>query len=402
MKDIAASPLGAPALRPRRRPDVAVVGGGVIGLACARELAGRGLAVAVLEAGELARQASWASAGMLAPLAEAPQPGAAAGPFALACRDSRDGWTAYAPDLAAETGQDLDYDQSGSLALPEGEVRGLSRLAALEAAAAALGEPCRRLSEAEARERLPDLAPLGELLLLPGEHRVDNRALCAALAASLAARGQALVPGWPVAAIEPRAGSVLLRREGGETLEAGSAVLAAGAWSGGIAGLPPLPLVPVHGEMLALGGIDWPWQGCVRGEHLYAVRRAGGRLLVGATAEEAGFTEGPTVAGLGALTDWLRQRFPGLGGKPLLEVWSGLRPATPDRLPLLGLLDEGAAGGRVAVATAHFRNGILLAPWTASRVAELLLGESPAAANDRAALALFSPQRTRPTAGREP
>jgi glycine oxidase len=373
-----------------RRPDVAVIGGGVIGLACARALLARGLSVTLLEAGELAREASWASAGMLAPLAELP---AAAGPFATlaeVCRDSRDLWTSYAPELAAESGIDLDYDRSGSLALPDAP----GRLAALEAAARTMGEPCRRLGADEARELVPGLSPdHQELLLLPGEHRVDNRAVCAALAVSLERRGAELRRDWPVAAVEARGGGFSLRRRDGERLEAGRVLLAAGAWSGLVAGLPALPVVPVHGQMMALGEVDWPWPGCLRGEHFYAVRRAGGRLLVGATSEELGFAARPNLEGLTRLALWTAAHFPGLAAKPIGDVWSGLRPATPDRLPLIGELppDGGAAG--ILVATAHFRNGILLAPWTAERIAELAAGGRANGGRDRRALELFSPGR---------
>ncbi len=125
----------------------------------------------------------------------------------------------------------------------------------------------------------------------------------------------------------------------------------------------------------------------MRGAHFYAVRRAGGRLLVGATAEEIGFAERPTAGGLARLAGWLAEQFPGLAGRPLLELWSGLRPAAPDRLPRIGRLAD-----NVLVATAHFRNGILLAPWTAELIAELALGREPAAERDRRALDLFAPE----------
>lgn len=360
-------------------PDVAVIGAGLIGLTCARALVARGLTVCVLDSGAPSRQASWASAGMIAPLAEVPQPG----PFFEICRRARDLWTSYAPALAAESGFDLDYDTSGALALAEGS----DRLLALEAAAKTVQEPCRRLEPAAAATLLPGLAAVEEVLLLPGEHRIDNRALGLALIDLLGRQGVQIRSDWPVVSVRTRPGGVELQNAAGERLEAGAAVLAAGAWSGQIAGLPSLPVLPVHGQMLALGNVDWPWQGSVRGSHFYAVRRQGGRLLVGATAEEIGFSGENTLGGLADLSDWSRRLFPGLAGCPLLELWSGLRPATPDRLPILGELERG-----VFVATAHFRNGILLAPWTAEKIAELVAG-IPIAAPDRPALALFSPDR---------
>lgn len=361
-------------------PDLAIVGGGLIGLAAARALAREGLRPLVLEAGEAAREASWAAAGMLSPLAETPQPG----PLFAALRRGRDRWRSYAPELAAEAEAELDYDTSGALALPDAP----GHLEALAAAAAALGEPSELLDRAAAVALLPELAPgLDAALLLRGEHRVDNRAVNAALLKTLERAGVAVRTGFPVTAVETVAGGVILRGPGGEELHAGAAVIAAGAWSGGIAGLPPLPILPVHGQMLAIAEVDWPFAGCVRGGHFYAVPRAGRRLLVGATAEEIGFAPAPTPGGLARLAGWLAATFPGLEKKNLVELWSGLRPATPDRLPLLGELAP-----RVWVATAHFRNGILLAPWTADRLAELLTGREPAAA-DREALALFAPQR---------
>jgi glycine oxidase len=364
----------------RKRPDAAVVGGGIVGLSIARELAERGLKVILLEAeGKPGQKASWAAAGMLAPLSEAPLPG----PFVDACRASRDLWLTFAPRLAAESGIDLDYDTSGALAIGDQE----GQLEKLAAAAERIGEPWGRISGAEGRELVPDLAPHHEELLhLPGEHRVDNRAVCAALAAELGRLEVELVTGFAVSGIESVRGGVDLYGSRSYKIAAGQAVIAAGAWSGQIGGLPPLPVLPVHGQMIALNGVDWPFEGSVRGADFYAVRRGGGQLLVGATAEELGFAKRMTPDGVRSLFEWLVANFPALGALALSAWWSGLRPATPNRLPLIGRLER-----NVLVATAHFRNGILLAPWTAERVAELALGREPAVEADRQALALFAP-----------
>jgi glycine oxidase ThiO len=364
----------------QKRPDVAVVGGGIVGLSIARELAGRGLQVALLEAEEeLGKKASWAAAGMLAPLSESPLPG----PFVDACRSSRDLGLSWAPRLAEESGIDLDYDTSGALAIGDQE----GQLAKLESAAARIGEPCTRIDGPEGRALVPDLAPHHqELLHLPGEHRIDNRAVCAALAGQLRRLGVELYTSFKAEDIESVRGGVNIYGGRIEKLTVGQAILAAGAWSGQIAGLPPLPVLPVHGQMIALNGVDWPFAGSLRGADFYAVRRAGGQLLVGATAEELGFAERMTPDGVRSLFEWLVEHFPALGALALSAWWSGLRPATPDRLPLVGRIER-----NVLVATAHFRNGILLAPWTAERVAELALSREPAAEADRQALALFAP-----------
>ena len=132
--------------------------------------------------------------------------------------------------------------------------------------------------------------------------------------------------------------------------EARLLVLAAGAWSGLIPGLPPLPLRPVRGQMLLLGGVEWPWSGSVRAGHFYAVRRGATGLLVGATVEEAGFDKHNTVEGVENLLAFARRLLPGIGNARLETVWAGLRPGTPDGLPILGPLP----GWPVLAATGHY------------------------------------------------
>ncbi len=141
--------------------------------------------------------------------------------------------------------------------------------------------------------------------------------------------------------------------------------------------------------MLMLGGVEWPWTGSVRQGHTYAVRRGATGLLIGSTVEEAGFDKHNTVAGIGSLLDFARRLFPGLAAAHLETVWSGLRPGTPDDLPILGVLPDWP----VLVATGHFRNGILLAPWTAREVARLALSSREAEIPE------FSPRRFSSGAG---
>jgi glycine oxidase len=370
---------------------VAVVGGGIVGLAAARELAGRGLAVTVIERGEPGCQASSAAAGMLAPLSEVPEPG----PLFDACRAARDGWTAWAAQLEAETGRSIGYDTDGALAVArdDEEEAGLARLAA---AAAELGEPTRETSLAEARRLVPDLAPdVRSVLHLPGDHRVDNVATCGALSAAVERRGVTLRSGTAVERVEAAGGAVRLELRGAggtESLDAGALVVAAGAWSGSLPGLPPLPVAPVRGQMMSIAGIDWPWQGTVRAGDRYAVRRAlasavrrADTVLVGATVDDAGFEVANTPAGLADLAAFVRRLFPDLADRPVRSIWAGLRPGTADGLPILGPL-PGHAG--VFLATGHHRNGILLAPWTAVRVAAMIAdGAAPEGA------AAFAPER---------
>ena len=375
-----------------RRPDVVIVGGGIIGLAAARELAAQGATVEVIERGRPGREASAAAAGMLAPLAEVPE----AGPMFDACREARDQWAAWVGELEAETGMPIGYDASGALAVARSAEEDAA-LATLTAAASELGEPTAEMPLAEARRWVPDLAADVERVLhLPGDHRVNNVDACDALLEAVTRRGGVVHAGTTVERVDaPDDGPVRLTVRDGDgerQVEAEALLVAAGAWSGSLPGLPALPVVPVRGQMMLIGSVDWPWQGVVRAGERYAVRRAPANairradsLLVGATVEESGFEIANTARGLADLTAFVAGLFPALLERPVRAVWAGLRPGTPDGLPLLGPLP---GHPRVFLATGHYRNGILLAPWTARRVAAMMLGGHLPGADDP-----FSPQR---------
>ncbi len=259
-------------------------------------------------------------------------------------------------------------------------------LETVAATAEAVGESPEEIGREHFREWVPDASPgIRRVLRLLGDHRVDNVQACAVLASAALAAGVTINYSFEVERIERmhRSGGIRLHADG-DTREAELLILAAGAWSGQIPGFPALPVRPVRGQMLLLQGIDWPWRGCIRNRHGYAVRRGETGLLVGATTEEAGFFCHPTVAGIESLLAFTRHILPGLDAARLEAVWAGLRPGTPDDMPLLGFLP----GWPVIAATGHFRNGILLAPWTAREVAHQAEGleASPEAAS-------FSPSR---------
>jgi glycine oxidase len=359
--------------------DVLVIGGGIVGLACARELARAGRRVEILERLPAGAEASLAAAGMLAPLAEVPEPG----PLLEACRASRDQWPAWIAELGQETGLSIDYDASGALllAMDAAEEAQLDKLAE---AADSLGELVEEIGVNTLRQWVPDASPaVRRAFRLPGDHRVDNVQACAVLAAAALGAGVTVTYGFEVERIEQTDAGVRVHARG-ETREAELLVLAAGAWSGQILGLPALPVRPVRGQMLLLQGVEWPWHGSVRGLNGYAVPRGATGLLVGATVEEAGFFCHPTVAGIESLLAFTRRTLPGLDAARLETVWAGLRPGTPDDLPLIGFLP----GWPVLAATGHFRNGILLAPWTAREVARQVAGDSASAE-----AAAFAPSR---------
>ncbi|HZI63592.1 MAG TPA: FAD-dependent oxidoreductase, partial [Thermoanaerobaculia bacterium] len=335
------------------QPDVLVIGGGIIGLACARELAGRGLRVALYERERPSGAASPASAGLLAPLSHLPVPGA----FIDALKRARDEWPEWCAALADESGVEVELDASGLL-LFAADDRQEEFLERVRHSARACAEPVEEIDVAAAVSQVPDLAPaVRRALRLAGELRVDNEAVLAALRAAAERRGVEVVHGPPVEALDTLPGAVAARGAGFRRAAAW-AVVAAGAWSGQIAGIAPLPIFPLRGQMLRLRGVRWPWGGSLRDADVYAVRRGSEDLLVGATVERAGFAAEVTAEGIAGLLQAALTLLPGLAPRPIVSSWAGLRPGSPDQQPLIGPVAE-----RVLAATGHHRDGILLAPW---------------------------------------
>jgi len=332
--------------------NVVVVGAGVAGLAIGWRLAQSGSSVTVLDRAQPARGATWAAAGMLAAAAEA---GGAATPEALFAHRARDAWPDFAREVEAASGRSICYRQSGALMVGQ-ELEAHGELS--------------RLTRDEARAMEPLLAEtVAGALWAPNEAQVDNRALGDALAVAFARAGGVLVANEAVLRFEIRHDRAVAVHTAWCRREADAFVLAAGAWSGQIEGLPghAIPKVtPMKGEMLALAPKDktaLPTH-VVWGNGVYLVPRPD-RLLIGATLEDAGFDSRPTRAA----RDWLLARavslMPALAGWRIVEHWAGLRPASADGMPILG---QSIVDG-LFVATGQHRNGILFAPL----VAETLL-----------------------------
>lgn len=362
----------------RNAADVVVVGAGAIGCAVARELAAKGMTVEVIDPSPPGSRATWAAGGMLSPLAEAGGPG----PFLSLGLRSMQLWPDLAESLEEETGEPSGFDLCGKL------------MVARDADVPALRERRRWQEEAglavewvagPALWRLePGLAPdLAAGLLLVRDGAVDNRALGRMLARAAEGRGARFRVGSAVTAVRAAGGRVAgVDLDEGTSVDAGWVVLAAGAWSAGIRGLPgEVPVRPVRGQMVAYLPERPLVRRVVAGPGAYLIPRsgaAGARLVVGATEEEAGFSAHTTAEGLHGLTSAAEALLPDLRGMTPVEVWAGLRPGTPDDLPILG--EDPRLPGLVH-ATGHYRNGILLTPATAELVARTITeGRPPPAA----------------------
>ncbi len=351
--------------------DVVVVGAGAIGCAIARRLAKARRRVIVLDRGQPGREASSAAAGLLCAQGEGHE-----GPFLDLCLRSRAQFPALVEELEAETGMDVGYSACGILevALSEDEDR---RLAARAAEQAARRLSVERLDGASVRRLEPGLSPSARGgLLFAEEAAVDTGRFALALARAAAAAGALLLPETPVARILAEGERIQgVRLASGEEIHAEVVVNAAGAWAGFGGDLPiPLPVRPAKGQMLALEAPPLAFRRPVLGAKTYLVPRPEGRLLVGATVEDAGFDKSVTAEGALSLLAGAIAIAPGLRGARLVETWAGLRPRTPDGWPVLG--EAGVPG--LYAAAGHFRNGILLAPVTAEILAGLILeGRSP-------------------------
>jgi glycine oxidase len=363
-------------------PDVAIAGAGLIGLAIAFELAGRGAVVRVYDRGEPARAASWAGAGMLAPYTESARDDA----LLDLCVASLVEYPSFVERVREAGGVDPHLRLNGIVhAAFDGEQR-----TTLERQGNWLtrrGVACELLDRTQAIALEPWLGSHASGALLVGcEGHVDNRRLGRALVAACRECG-VVIDTVASVAVECDARRVLGMRTDFGFTPAGAVVNAAGAWAGRLQGVPPaaLPAVePRKGQMLAL---QVPAGFISRATWLpgaYVVPRDDGRLLVGATDERAGFDERVTAGGLRSILDAALDAAPALAGFSVVETWAGLRPGTPDGRPYIGATP--LAG--LFVAAGHYRNGILLAPVTARLVCEAVMGTA------EAELEAFSLERT--------
>jgi glycine oxidase len=364
------------------RPDVLVVGGGVIGCACAWFLAREGVSVTLLERDDLASRASGAAAGMLLPFGEAEGEGA----FLHWATRSLALFPELCSELQERSGIDPELERCGALHVAASED---ARQALRAKAERATAHGLEWLGAAELRALEPRLSPeLRGGVFSPAEGHVRSALLTRALAASAADLGARVERGVAAIGLEHERSRVTGVRTEAGLRSAGCVVLCAGAWSGTLASFA-LPVEPVKGQILSLDAPTPAFRHVVVSPEVYLVSKRDGSVVAGATLEHTGFDCRVTAGGVAGLLEAATRLAPCLRDAAFRDGWAGLRPATPDGLPAIGRA-PGLAG--LIVAAGHFRNGVLLAPVTGRLVADLVLGKAPP---EQASA--FAPDRFSPT-----
>lgn len=348
--------------------DAVIAGAGLIGGSIAFELARAGLRVAVLDRQEPGREASWAGAGILSPAPE--QAGMV--PLVPLGKASLALYPQYVAEIEEVSGKRVGFRPKGTLEalFALDAAKELSTLVALHRG---LGLACEPLRVEEARALEPALAEdVRAAALRPDEASVDNRLLTQAVLEAARRSGVQIYAGSGVEAVWREGDRCLGVRSKGEKIAAGHTVIAAGCFSAGIEGAGAYaPVCPAKGQMIALRSEAVTLERVLWSERIYLVPRDDGRILAGATLEHVGFEKKVTAGAIQSILDAAMEMAPGLSGAEIVETWAGLRPDTPDHLPILGPADIDG----LLFATGHFRSGILLAPVTAKLIGEWVMNK---------------------------
>jgi glycine oxidase len=361
--------------------DAAIAGGGLIGASIALELARAGLRIGLFDRQEPGQEASWAGAGILSPAPE----GAAMISLVPVAKASMAIYPEFVRMVEETSGQSVGYRPKGTLqAIFMRDAREeLSTVIALHHGLGLKAEPLRA---DDARELEPALSEeLEAAVLRPEEASVDNRALTQAVLEAARRSGVQFFAGSEVEAVWREGSRCLGLHLKNEKIEAQWTVIAAGCFSANIEGVAAFaPVRPAKGQMIALRADHLNIERVLWSEKIYLVPRNDGRVLAGATVEYAGFEKGLTAGGLEKILAGALELAPGLANARVEETWAGLRPDSPDHLPILGPTDLDG----LLIATGHFRGGILLAPITARLVREWVTQQRVSVDWDR-----FSPMR---------
>jgi glycine oxidase len=361
--------------------DVAIAGGGVIGGAIALELSRAGKRVGIFDRQQPGQEASWASAGILSPAPESP------GMIAMVPlgKMSLSLYPEFVAQVEELSGKSTGFRPKGTLeAFFSGDTK--EKLSTIIALHHGLGLKAEPLRAEDARELEPALSEDVEAAVLrPDECSVDNRALTSAVLEAAQRSGAKVFSGNGARAIwreGSRCAGLILQNE---KVEAKWTVIAAGSFSAAIEGVANYaPVRPAKGQMASLRIDDLEIQRVLWSENIYLVPRNDGRILAGATLEHVGFDKRTTAGGIQKILAAAIELAPGLANARIEETWAGLRPDSPDHLPILGPTDVDG----LLIATGHFRSGILLTPITARLIREWITEERVSVDWDR-----FSPLR---------
>jgi glycine oxidase len=351
--------------------DVAIIGGGVIGVSIAFELAGAKLRVVVLDRQQPGQEASWAAAGMLSPAPDS----ARDLPLVPLGRESLKLYPEFVAAVEEASGESAGYAREGTIEIfhaPGGAAARDRRIAQCRQ----LGLAAEPVALDTAREWEPSIGPTAcAAAWFSEEGTVEPRSLMSAALTAAQRKGVEFRSDSCVTGLVREGNRCTGAIAGGEVISAGHVVVAAGCFSRGIAPgdewfAPYVPTRPVRGQMMALRPEGAGLRRVLRSDAGYLVPRRDGRIIAGSTSEEVGFNRRVTPAGMRKIFDAALDLCPGLAGAELVETWSGLRPGTPDDLPILGPTDIDG----LLIATGHYRNGILLAPVTARLVRGWITG----------------------------
>lgn len=368
-----------------KNSEILIIGGGVIGLAIARELRGRGAGrITILERGRVGGEASHAAAGMLAPQAETDE----TDDFFHLCDESKKLYPQFAEELLAETGVSIELDRRGTLylALTNDDVRQIRRRFEWQRRA---GLNVEHLTANEAGKLEPFISPdVREALFFPNDWQVENRKLLRALEKYAELNRIEIVENTEVKSLLIENKRVVGAATGGEKFAAETVVLATGAWTSLIKadGLTMPFVKPIRGQITSYQTAKRLFKTVIYSPRAYLVPRRDGRILAGATIEDVGFDKSVTADGIDFLRENALEIAPSLISLEASESWAGLRPRAADGLPILGAFSPDIEN--LFVATAHYRNGILLAPQTAKILADAIGGEA-----ESKYLKIFSPRR---------
>lgn len=355
--------------------EVLIVGGGVIGLAIARELSRRGIRkITIVDRGKAGHEATFAAGGMLAVQAETDE----AGDFFDLCKTSRDLYPGFAAELGDETGIDIELDRAGTLylAFTASDVREIDHRFKWQKD---VGLNVERLSAADTRKLEPFISPdVRESLIFPDDWQVENRKLTAALLKFVGDRGIDLREETECRRLIVKNGRAIGAETQNGKIYAQKTILAAGAWTSMIeAETVRIPEVrPIRGQIVGFQTAKRLFNHVIYSPRGYLIPRVDGRILAGATVEDVGFENRMTPAGIEYVSRNAFEIAPSISGLKISEEISGLRPRTADALPVIGSFPHVE---NLIIASGHYRNGILLAPITAEVVAEMVDGNGVSA-----------------------